>query len=127
MSSIDRRELIGRYIEAYNTFDIDSMLALLHPDIRFKNQSNGKVTAQTAGKAEFESLAKQSATLFRKRTQTIKSLAIAGDKAIVEIQFNAVLAKALPNDARAGDNVALQGRSEFIFKDGFIWSIIDES
>ena len=53
MSSIDKRELIGRYIEAYNTFGIDSMLALLHPDIRFKNLSNGKITVQTAGKSEF--------------------------------------------------------------------------
>jgi len=127
MSSIDKRELIDRYIEAYKTFDINSMLALLHPDIRFKNETNGKITAQTIGKSEFESLARQSATLFRTRTQTIKSLEITGDKAIVEIQFNAVLAKALSNDTKAGDNVALRGRSVFVFKDGLIWSITDES
>jgi len=127
MSSIDKQELIGHYIKAYNTFDIDSMLALLHPDIRFTNLSNGKITAQTAGKSEFESLARLSATLYRTRAQTIKSLKITGDKVIAEIHFNAVLAKALSNDVKAGDKLILQGRSEFIFKDGLIWSIVDES
>jgi hypothetical protein len=127
MSSIDKRELIDRYIEAYNTFDIDSMRAFIHPDIRFKNLSNGKITVQTAGMSAFESLARQSATLFRTRTQAIKSLEITGDKVIAEIHFNAVLAKALSNDTKAGDNVALQGRSESVFKDGLIWSIVDES
>jgi len=127
MVTINKREIIERYMEAYNAFDIDLMLLLLHPDVRFKNLSDGKITAQTTGKSEFESLARQSATLFRTRAQTIKSLKITGDKAIAEIHFNAVLAKALSNDTKAGDNVALQGRSEFVFKDGLIWSIVDES
>jgi hypothetical protein len=127
MVSINKREIIERYIEAYNTFDIDLMLALLHSDVRFKNLSNGEINAQTVGKSEFESLARQSATLFKTRTQTIKSFEITGDKATVEIDFYAVLAKALSNDIKAGDKLALQGRSEFIFKDGLIWSIIDES
>jgi hypothetical protein len=40
MSSIDKRELIDRYIEAYNTFDIDSMRAFIHPE-------SGSKTCQT--------------------------------------------------------------------------------
>jgi hypothetical protein len=127
MVSINKREIIERYIEAYNTFDIDLMLSLLHPDVRFKNLSNGEINAQTVGKSEFESLARQSATLFKTRTQTVKSFEITGDKVTIEINFYAVLAKALSNDIKAGDKLALQGTSEFIFKDGLIWSIIDES
>ena len=127
MVSINKREIIERYIEAYNTFDIDLMLSLLHPDVRFKNLSNGEINAQTVGKSEFESLARQSATLFKTRTQTVKSFEITGDNVTIEINFYAVLAKALSNDIKAGDKLALQGTSEFIFKDGLIWSIIDES
>jgi SnoaL-like domain len=127
MVSINKREIIERYIEAYNTFDIDLMLSLLHPEVRFKNLSNGEINAQTVGKSEFESLARQSATLFKTRTQTVKSFEITGDKVTIEINFYAVLAKALSNDIKAGDKLALQGTSEFIFKDGLIWSIIDES
>ena len=95
MGQIDKQETIRRYIEAYNTFDIDLMLILLHPDVRFKNLSNGEINAQTIGKSEFESLAMKSATLFKARTQSVKSLQISGDKAVVEIDFTAVLAKAL--------------------------------
>ena len=58
MGQIDKQEMICRYIEAYNTFDIDLMLTLLHPDVRFKNLSNGEINAQTIGKSEFESLAR---------------------------------------------------------------------
>jgi hypothetical protein len=127
MLLIDKQDVIRRYIDAYNTFDIYLMLAFLHPDIRFKNLSNGEMNAQTLGKSEFESLARQSATLFKTRTHTVKSLEIIGDKATVEIDFTAVLAKALSNDLRAGDKLAIQGKTEFIFKDNLIWSIVDES
>jgi ketosteroid isomerase-like protein len=127
MASINKREMIERYIKAYNSFDIDLMLSCLHPDVRFKNISNGEINAQTVGKSEFESLARQSATLFKTRTQTVKSFEMAGDKVTVEIDFYAMLAKALSNDIKAGDKLALQGRSEFIFKDDLIGSIIDES
>jgi SnoaL-like domain len=127
MLPIDKREIIGRYIKAYNSFDIDSMLALLHPDVRFKNLSNGEINAQAIGKSEFESLARQSATLFKKRTQTIKSLEITGDKATVEVDFIAILAKALSDNLQAGDKLIVQGKSEFIFKDNLILSIVDES
>jgi len=50
-----------------------------------------------------------------------------GDKVTVEVDFNAVLAKTLSNNIKAGDKLALQGKSEYIFKDGLIWSIVDES
>jgi hypothetical protein len=127
MVLIDKQDIIRRYIEAYNTFDIDLMLSLIHPDVRFKNLSNGEMNAQAVGKSEFESLARQSATLFKTRTQSVKSLEINGDKATVEINFVAVLAKALSSDLKAGDKLALQGKTKFIFKGGLIWSIVDES
>ena len=35
MSGSRQRELIDRYISAYNAFDIEGMLALVSPDVRF--------------------------------------------------------------------------------------------
>jgi hypothetical protein len=58
MLSIDKREIIERYIEAYNTFDIELMLLLLHPDVKFINLSNGEVNTQTVGKSDFRSTCK---------------------------------------------------------------------
>jgi hypothetical protein len=75
----------------------------------------------------FEALARQSATLIKTRTQTVKSFETTGDKVTAEIDFHAVLAKDLSNNIKAVDKLALQGRSEFIFRDGLIWSIIDEN
>lgn len=127
MNHTRQEEIIGKYVDAYNKFDIDSMLALLHPDITFKNLSGGEVTAQTTGKTELEILARQSVEFFKSRSQSVKSLKIHDKKAIVEIYFEAVLAKDLPNGLKAGERISLQGKSEIIFKDGLIVSIIDEN
>jgi hypothetical protein len=50
-----------------------------------------------------------------------------GDEVDVVVDFTAVLAADLPNDLKAGDTLAVRGESEFVFKDGLIWSIVDES
>ena len=68
-----KEKIIKKFVEAYNSFDIDTMLLLLHPEVQFKNISGGEVNAQISGKDEFEKLARQSATLFKQREQKIIS------------------------------------------------------
>jgi len=121
------KDAISRYIDAYNAFDIDSMLEVLDPDIRFENISAGEVNAKTSGKAEFENLARQSARIFAHRKQTIRAITIEGEKAFAEIEFEGVLAQDLPNGLRTGEKIALRGTSEFVFKNGLISLIIDRS
>ena len=41
MKEDDKRSLIKRYLDAYNAFDIDGMMSVIHPDIEFKNVSRG--------------------------------------------------------------------------------------
>jgi len=41
----DKRSVIERYLYAYNTFDIDGIMSVIHPDIEFKNISGGEVNA----------------------------------------------------------------------------------
>lgn len=84
---------IYRYIEAYNHFDIDAIMGMVSPDIRFENVAGGEVNAKTSGKAEFEALARQSARLFASRKQGVKAIQIEGDSAFVEIEFEGVLAE----------------------------------
>jgi len=121
------KDSIYRYIDAYNKFDIDAMMGMLAPDIRFENVSGGEVNAKTSGKAEFEILARQSARLFTSRKQTVKTIKIEGDGAFVEIEFEAVLAHDLPNGLKTGEKLALKGTSEFVFTNGSISSIVDKS
>lgn len=125
--SYPNKEIINKFIAAYNSFDIDSMVSLLHPEVQFKNISNEEVDVQTEGKEQFEKLARQSAMLFREREQKVISCNEADNKVNVEIQYRAILAVDLPNGLKSGDRMEMQGRSEYIIKDGLIYSVIDKS
>jgi hypothetical protein len=122
-----KEELVKKFIAAYNLYDIESMLSLLHHDVQFKNIANGEVDAQTVGIDEFEKLARQSVSLFKEREQKIISLKEINNKLNVFIQYRAILAMDLPHGLKRGDCIDMQGKSEYSFKDGLIFSIVDES
>jgi len=123
----EMKQVIDRYMDAYNRFDIDAMMQILASDVRFENVSGGKVNATTSGKTEFEALARQSTQLFASRKQAVKTIKIVGDKAFVEIEFEGVLAQDLPNGMKAGKKMVLRGTSEFVFVNGLVSSIVDKS
>lgn len=126
---MDRKEIeiVNKFIEAYNSFDIEGMISLLHPDVDFINISDGKVDAVTSGKDEFEELARKSASLFTERKQKIISIEEAGSVVKAEIQYFAVLAADLPTGMKKGDSIEIRGRSEYNIKDNLIISIKDIS
>lgn len=125
MKSSEKRAIIDRYVYAYNAFDIDAMMALLHPAITFRNVANGQVTIQAAGKNEFRALALQGKSLFSSRKQTIMQYEGKGNTATIEVTYAGVLAIDLPEGLRAGETLNLAGRSEFTFRDGKIYSLTD--
>ncbi len=127
MSPEEQRSLIDRYIAAYNVFDIDGMIDTIHSDIEFKNVSGGQVNAATSGADEFRELAARSKSLFSSRCQTVKKFESSGDRAVVEVAYEAVLAADLPNGMKAGATIGLDGRSEFVFRDGKIYRLTDYS
>ena len=120
-------QLIERYIEAYNAFDIETMISTLHPDITFQNISNGEVNAETHGVEAFRTLANQSKGLFTSRKQTITHIETNESQTHIDVAFEAVLAIDLPNGLKAGETLNLQGSSEFTFRDGKIISITDRA
>ena len=128
MTSPDpHRTLIDRYVAAYNAFDVAGMLDVLHPDVRFRNISNGEETAATDGRAEFRALAKRGLEIFRSRRQTIREYYTEGDRAWITVDYQGVLAKDLGPGMVAGDTLRLTGRSAFTFRDGLIAELVDES
>lgn len=124
---MNHSQLIERYIEAYNTFDIETMLSTLHPDITFQNISNGEVNAETHGIEAFRTLAEQSKGLFTSRKQTINHIETNESQTRIDVAFEAILAIDLPNGLKAGELLQLQGSSEFIFRDGKIVNIVDRA
>jgi len=124
---MNHSQLIERYIEAYNAFDIETMISTLHPNITFQNISNGEVNAETQGIEAFRTLAEQSKGLFTSRKQTITHIETNESQIRIDVAFEAVLAIDLPNGLKAGGTLKLQGSSEFTFCDGKIISIMDKA
>jgi hypothetical protein len=123
----DRKAVIERYLAAYNAFDIDGMLALLAPDVRFENIAGGQVNAETSGIEAFRQLAEQGRQLFSEREQRITSLAFDGDTARAGIAWRGRFAVDIPDGPRAGSVIELQGESEFGFDGGRIARLVDRS
>jgi ketosteroid isomerase-like protein len=116
-----------RYLAAYNGFDVAGMLAVLHPDVEFRNVSGGQVTAEAHGRVEFRALAERALTLFRSRRQTVREYATEAERAWITVDYEGVLAVDLGPELRAGHTFRLTGRSTFGFRDGLIVELVDES
>ncbi|GIO12341.1 hypothetical protein J19TS2_18960 [Cohnella xylanilytica] len=127
MNDNEMSNLITSYIEAYNDFDVEGMLRLLHEKVVFRNISNGVVDTETKGIEEFRMLAEQSAKLFAQRRQTIKEMTIDGDRAEIEIEYEGTPAIDLPNGLKAGETIRLGGKSIFYVKNGKIIVLEDHS
>jgi hypothetical protein len=56
MNADESRVLIERYIDPNNSFDIDGMMDVIHPDIELKNVSVGEVNASASGAGRVPSL-----------------------------------------------------------------------
>jgi len=127
MTSSRQKEIIGIYVAAYNSFDVEAMLQFVHPDVVFKNVAGGEVNATATGIHEFREVAEQSKSLFSARCQQITGLESVGDTATVDISYEGVLAADLPNGMKTGDILKLKGRSVFEFLDGKLHRITDFS
>jgi len=127
VSPSEMRALIDQYIEAYNNMDVAGMLLTVHPDVEFKNISEGTVNASANGVEELQALAEKSKSLFSERQQTILAFETDENKAVASIAFRAVVAGDLPNGLQKGQVLSLTGRSEFYFRDGRIFKITDIS
>lgn len=124
---MNKIEIVKNFIKAYNSLNVESMLAYLHPDIEFKNISGGAVNAHTNGIEEFRELANRSIKIFKEREQTITSYTESGDTVSVEINYRGILAMDLPNGLKSGETLTMNGRSTYVFKDNVIISLVDES
>lgn len=121
------KEIIEHYIEAYNSFDIDGMLGLLHNEILFRNYSNGEVDTEIRGIKKFRELAENSAKMFSSRCQTITNYSANDGNVEVQIDYDATLSVDLPNGLKAGDKIQLKGKSVFEIQDGKLLLIEDYS
>jgi len=120
-----RHALIDAYIDAYNHFDIERMLALVTDDVRFEHHTGDELSVATSGKAELEKLARVGAALFASRHQKLVRMHEEGTVVIATIDFHGEIAEDIPDGPGAGSIIEMQGTSEFGFHNGKINRIID--
>lgn len=125
MTSEEKRTLIKQYIEAYDTFNIQELSALMHPEVTFSNISEGQEQTNTQGVDEFIALAEETLSLFKSRHQDITGYLFNGEHAVVNIDCKGVLAKDLPSGLKAGDLLHLTGKTEFNFEGNKLKRIVD--
>lgn len=124
---MDNSGIIREYIKYYNEFNLDGMLSLMTDDVCFENIMNGSTDVKTNDIAELEQIAGISLNIFSERRQTIKNITIEGDSYVVEIDYYGKIAENLPNGLKQGDEIKLDGKSIYKFRDGKICSLTDIS
>ena len=127
METKTKKDLIESFIRAYNNFDVDGMIALMHPECSFQNISGGQVTATATGIRQFRELAERAKALFSARSQTTIAYKLEPDSVTVDIDYEGVLRVDLPNGLKAGQTLKLRGQAVFRFRDGLIYELIDQS
>ena len=125
MNNYDKIITIERFIQAYNSFDIDGMLKDIHDDIKFENITNGRIDLATNGIDEFKKQVESAATYFKVRQEKVIDVNFKEDKIEVNIDYFGILDKDLSDDLKSGDTLRLKGKSIFKFKDNKIISIQD--
>lgn len=124
---VELPEPISAYIAAYNAKDVGGMVRCLTEDVRFRNVSNGALTAETRDRAGFSVLAQQGVAAFQTRRQTVRTAITVLDTTVVEIDYEAVVAADLANGWKAGQRLSFRGASLFHVSDGLIREIVDQS
>lgn len=123
----EKEEIIQNYIDSYNEFNIDKMVADFDENIVFENIQNGEKNMSLSGLAEFRKQAEEAVTYFEKRTQTIRSFKHFGDTVEIEIDYNAILGIDFPNGLKKGQELNLSGKSIFVFAAARIIKLTDVS
>jgi ketosteroid isomerase-like protein len=127
MTEARQKELIERYLAAYNAFDIEAMLAQLDPAVRFENYTGGQLTAEASGIDAFRQLAEQSKALFAEREQRVTGFTAGDGMLAADIAWRGRLAADILDGPRAGAVLEMNGRSEFTFGADAIVKIVDRS
>ena len=119
------KEIIQEYFDAYNNFDIETMVSLLTEDVIFKNTSQGKVILEITGKKSYKRQAKSAVPLFEKREMSINELIYNEDSVDVRLKFKGILGIDVPEDYKKGDKIEMDGRTILKFRDNKIFYIED--
>ena len=124
---MNNKAIVEKYIEAYNTFNIEEMLSYFLETALFENISNTSGSISVQGISEIKKLANKSKEFFISRKQEIIRMHEGNDHIAVEVLYKAVLNIDFSDTLKKGAALELKGVSIFEFKDGKISRLADFS
>jgi steroid delta-isomerase-like uncharacterized protein len=120
-------DLVRRYVERYNSNDVDGMLDCCADDIVFESVTNPGGSIRLNGKEEMREVIEATTRAFRERRHELVALLVDGAKAAAETVFSGVAAAELGNHVRPGEHISIRGATMFELKNNKLGRICDYS
>lgn len=109
-----KRELVERLFIAFNSFDTDGVLELLHPDCNYRVIAAGQIVLNAEGLEAIKALLFEESKQSSSRKKTVMELFSRGEQLILELSYSRVLAIS-ENGKKVGDIKSVNGIAEVRF------------
>lgn len=126
MDADKNKILVKKYLDAYNYFDVESMISLLHERIKFISIYNYETEIETNGLKDFVEYVEKNNKIHYSRKQTIRNINLENDKIIVELQYTILDENDIKATKISVEDIELFGSIKFGFTGNKIISIVDE-
>lgn len=123
----DVATLVRRYVERYNSNDVDGMLDCCADDVVFETVTNPGGSIRLSGKSEMREVIEATTRAFRERRHEVVTILVDGQRAAAETVFSGVAAAELGQHVRPGEHVSIRGATMFELKDNKLSRICDYS
>ncbi|MDZ4759990.1 MAG: nuclear transport factor 2 family protein [Alphaproteobacteria bacterium] len=123
----DIADLVARYVERYNSNDVEGMLDCCNDDVVFETISNPGGSIRLNGKDEMREVLEATTRAFRERRHQLVGIIVDGHRAAAETVFSGVAAAELGQQVRSGEHVSIRGATIFEVRGGRLGRICDYS
>ena len=123
----DVAALVRRYVERYNSNDVDGMLECCADDVVFETITNPGGSLRLNGKDEMREVIEATTRAFRERRHEVVAILVDGQRAAAETLFSGVAAAELGHHVRPGEHVSIRGATMFELRDNKLSRICDYS
>jgi steroid delta-isomerase-like uncharacterized protein len=123
----DVAALVKRYVERYNSNDVDGMLDCCSDDVVFETITNPGGSIRLNGKDEMREIIEATTRAFRERRHELVGIIVDGQRAAAETVFSGVAAAELGQSVRPGEHVSIRGATMFEVRDNRLARICDYS
>jgi len=123
----DVATLVRRYVDRYNSNDVDGMLECCADDVVFETVTNPGGSIRLSGKDEMREVIEATTRAFRERRHEVVTILVDAQRAAAETVFSGVAAAELGQHVRPGEHVSIRGATMFELRDNKLSRICDYS